>query len=119
MRHQVVVRRAWMKHAEHCGRSYAFSVSTTVVRLRSAPRPVAARARDAVLVVEAAVEPHRRVEGAVLVGSRSQVSSASKASASFFGREVAAELLAGLADRARDAVHDLAHAGLALAWRRR
>ena len=62
---------------------------------------------------EAAVEPHRRVERAVLVHEQERELGLERVGV-VLRREVAAELLARLADGVRDAVDDLAHAGLAL-----
>ena len=56
----------WMKQAEPCGYSYGFSGWTTSC-VFGIPMPVALRAFDAVLVIQADVEPDGRVERAVLM----------------------------------------------------
>src|SRR5690606_13271787 len=73
--------------------------------------PVAAGSVDAVLVIEAAVEPDRRVESAVLVGHQERELGFEGVGV-LLGGEVPAELLAGHADGVGDAMDDLADAGL-------
>ncbi len=71
-------------------------------------RPVPARALDAVLVLEAAVEPDRAVEGADLMHEVVAQLRLERLGV-LGGREVAALLLAGLAQGVGDAGDDLAH----------
>src|SRR5690606_40547331 len=77
------------------------------------PRPVPPGALDAVVVVEAAVEPHRAVEGGLLVYEEVGELLLEGLRRLFVG-EVPAELLAGLADGVGDAVDELADRALAL-----
>src|SRR4029078_4073602 len=76
------------------------------------PPPVALSASDAVLVVEADVEPHGRVEGAVLMEAEPG-EIAVEAFAVFGGGEVAV-FHAPVGNRAGDAVDELADAVFAL-----
>ena len=110
--HQVVVDR--LDEARRALRALvgASAVSRHRVGSSTSQAPVAARALDAVAVEEAAVEPHRRVEGAELVDEQVRELGLEGVGV-FLRREVAAEALAGLADGVREAVDDLADARLA------
>ena len=77
------------------------------------PGPVSARARDTVLVVEAAVEPNGRVERAVLVDEEKRELRFERLRVGL-GGEVAAEVFARLTNGVGDAVDDLTNAALAV-----
>jgi hypothetical protein len=83
--------------------------------LLEVPRPVSARALDAVLMKEAEVEPNGGVERAVLVHEEERQLGFERVGVGLAG-EVAAELVARDADRVREAMHDLADARLALVF---
>jgi hypothetical protein len=77
------------------------------VRARSSSKNEPPEPVDAVALEEPAVEPHGRVERAVLVDEQERELGLERVGLARAG-EVAAEALAGLADGVRDAVHHLA-----------
>ena len=115
--HQVVDGHQVVLHSLDEARR-ALRALVGVLRLRDGvgadvPRPVAARAGDAVLGPQAQVEPDRRVEGAVLVDEQVRELGLERVGVRLRG-EVAAEVVGRATDGVREAMHDLADAGLAL-----
>ena len=100
-----------MKQAEPCGYSYGFSGCVDVFGF-GVPAPVALRAFDAVLVIQADVEPHGRIERAVLM--QAEPGELAIEAFAVFGAGEVAVFDAPIGDRAGDAVDELPDAVLAL-----
>ena len=101
----------WMKHALPCGYSYGFSGWTTSCAV-GIPAPVALRAGDAVLVIQADVEPDGRVERAVLM--QAEPGEFAVEAFAIGGAGEVAVFEAPIGDRAGDAVDELLDAVFAL-----
>ena len=100
-----------MKQAEPCGYSYGFSGCLTT-SVSGVPMPVALRALDAVLVIQADVEPDRRVERPVLV--QAEPGQLAVEPLAVFGAGEVAVVNAPIGNRAADAMDQLPHAVFAL-----